>query len=132
MKKLFIPIVATVTVIAVVCAIIIQKPDTEDSVSDSSVSQSDTELHAIAVETEDDTETLTEAEVTEKETTEEKTTEEKISELQKEAEYAAKLLKEDAPVIVTHLARTLHPDQKTLEENEKKLRALMREAGLNV
>lgn len=39
----------------------------------------------------------------------------------KRALAGAKLLKEDAPVIVTHLARTLHPDQKTLEENEKKL-----------
>ncbi len=37
----------------------------------------------------------------------------------KKAMIGAKLLKENAPVIVTHLARTLHPDQKTLEENEK-------------
>ncbi|MBR3928122.1 MAG: hypothetical protein IKJ65_03875 [Clostridia bacterium] len=40
----------------------------------------------------------------------------------KKALVGAGLLKEKAPVIVTHLARTLHPDQKTLEENEKKLR----------
>ncbi len=39
----------------------------------------------------------------------------------KKALIGAKLLKENAPVIVTHLARTLHPDQKTLEENEKKM-----------
>ncbi len=39
----------------------------------------------------------------------------------KKAMIGANLLKENAPVIVTHLARTLHPDQKTLVENEKKL-----------
>lgn len=39
----------------------------------------------------------------------------------KKAMIGAKLLKEGALVIVTHLARTLHPDQKTLEENEKAL-----------
>ena len=39
----------------------------------------------------------------------------------KRALVGAGLMKENAPVIVTHLARTLHPDQKTLEENEKSL-----------
>lgn len=81
MKKIIIPIVAAVAVIAVICAIFIKKPNDDDFGFTSNISQSESVLDAFAVETataasetESDTDFPTDAKTeTEVETTEEKT-----------------------------------------------------------